>query len=489
MRLVVNKVPLEVGSFPPHMTLLRYLRESCRLTGTKEGCASGDCGACTVILVHQSPQGPVQRTVNSCICPLGSLENQDVITVEGLGAGAELHPVQEAMHRCHGSQCGFCTPGFVMSLAALHNRRDALIKVDKAEQRRAILDAISGNLCRCTGYRPIIEAGFESLKKPVQMANIVQSASQSAPLVHGKVKSDTGSQLGYCRPASEAELQNLLRVEPGARLIAGGTDLMLEVTQLYNSFEALIDLNAIDSLRQVRLAGDRVSIGAAATYTEIEQHPSLQVPELMELLHRLGSRQIRNRGTLGGNIGNASPIADTPPYLMVLDAELVIRDSAGSSRREKLTDFYLAYKKTTLGEGEYIACIEFAHSALEDPIKLLKLSKRYEDDISAVMGAYRWRSDDTLAIAYGGLAATSRRAWQTEALLNQSRWQRGDSVDESVLDAACAQLRREFTPMTDVRASAEYRSEMAGQLLRKACRSLVAQREGRAPDPGVFSHA
>ncbi|WP_051234528.1 xanthine dehydrogenase small subunit [Marinimicrobium agarilyticum] len=487
MRLVVNKVSVETGPQAPEMTLLRFLREQRRLTGTKEGCASGDCGACTVMVVEQGPDGPISRTVNSCICPLGSVAGQEVVTVEGLASDGELHPVQEAMVNCHGSQCGFCTPGFVMSLASLHSEQAALLEADDGERRHRILDAISGNLCRCTGYRPIVEAGFQALKKPAQLANIVQEQGEGAPFASNETASEAGN--GYYRPATEEALQQCLRDQPTARLIAGGTDLMLEATQLYRTFDVLIDLNAIGSLKQVSVTSEHIAVGAAVTYTELERTLGARCSELMQMLNRLGSRQIRNRGTVGGNIGNASPIADMPPYLLVLEAELIIRNSRGKERRERLIDFYRGYKQTTLGAGEYLAEVVFDRAAFEEPLKLIKLSKRYEDDISAVMGAFRWRADGSLAIAYGGMAATPKRALETEALLNRSIWQREGELDQVVLDLACEQLAREFTPMTDVRASADYRMAMAGTLLRKACRALVAERVGKATEPGVFSHA
>lgn len=487
MRLVVNKVALETGPQAPEMTLLNFLREQQRLVGTKEGCASGDCGACTVMVIEQGPDGPLSRTVNSCICPLGSLENQEVITVEGLAPEGELHPVQEAMVNCHGSQCGFCTPGFVMSLASLHSEQAALLEEGKDEQRRRILDAISGNLCRCTGYRPIVDAGFLALKKPARLANIVQSWSECAPFASNAEAANEVA--GYQRPRTEADLQQRLKAQPLARLMAGGTDLMLEVTQFYRSFETVIDLNAIETLKQVQVTENQIVIGAAVTYTELEQTLGARSPELLQLLSRLGSRQIRNRGTVGGNIVNASPVADMPPYLLALDAELIIRSSAGETRQEKLSDFYLDYKKTTLAPGEYLAEVVFTRDAFAEPIKLIKLSKRYEDDISSVMGAFRWRADGSLVIAYGGMAAMPKRALATEALLSQSIWQREGELDHAILDKACEALAGEFTPMTDVRASADYRIAMAGSLLRKACRVLVAEHAGKTLEPGVFSHA
>ncbi|MGD8176361.1 xanthine dehydrogenase small subunit [Marinimicrobium sp. ARAG 43.8] len=486
MQLVVNGSLRETGELAPDTTLLHYLRRHCGLTGTKEGCASGDCGACTVMIEEGNAADRRYRSVNSCICPLGSLENQKVVTVEGLSGEAATHPVQAAMVACHGSQCGFCTPGFVMSLAALHGQRNPLLAVDDKARRAAVLDAISGNLCRCTGYRPIVEAGLQALEKPAHLDNFVQEEGASAPLTG--IRADVPIP-GYWQPRQEEQLQALLREHPEARLIAGGTDLMLEVTQRYVTLPKLIDLNAVESLRRIHWNAEDVEVGAAVTYTELERELGAQSPPLLALLHRLGSRQIRNRGTLGGNIGNASPIADTPPWLLSLDASLCIRNGSGESRYEKLTDFYRGYKHTSLQPGEYIAQIVIRRTALADPLRLYKLSKRYEDDISAVMGAFRWDANGALWIAYGGMAATPKRATKTEAFLNQSIWHREGGVDEGVLDQACECLDTEFSPMTDVRASARYRLAMAKNMLRKACRSLAAERSGRVCEPGVFEHA
>lgn len=498
MQFVVNNVLVDIGPVSPDMTLLRYLRGEQNLTGTKEGCASGDCGACTVLVGSEGPDGIVYRSVNSCICPLGSLNNQYVMTIEGLSGTLDsgaTHPVQQAMVDCHGSQCGFCTPGFVMSLAGLHMANSTAALTDSDTQRHAVIDAISGNLCRCTGYRPIIEAGLRALEKPAQVINIVQEWVPNAPLAGSCVLLGTAGAVdsavvqGYWQPSSEAELQTLLGEHPDARLVAGGTDLMLESTQLYKVLPKLIDLTRIASLTQISVNEERVEIGAALSYTELESALNELSPELNGLLSRLGSRQIRNRGTLGGNICNASPIADMPPYLLVLDAELIIGTSAGEYRRELLANFYLDYKQTTLAAGEYLARILIKRKALAQPLKLYKISKRYEDDISAVMGAFCWDGKAQLHIAYGGMAAIPKRATLTEIFIAQNTWQENGKVHEAILERACEILRSEFSPLSDVRASADYRMAMACSLLKKACIQFAAQSIGQMVADGVFDYA
>ena len=507
VHLVVNNIPLELSAEVADMTLLRFLRSQ-QLVGSKEGCASGDCGACTV-LVGRRPAAAaaagdasalVYQAVNACICPLGSLHGCHVVTVEGLTpSGEELHPVQAAMVDCHASQCGFCTPGFVMSLSALHlNRGEQLAQSDPQLQRTAVLDAISGNLCRCTGYRPIVAAGMTALKKPAQVASFVREWVPNAPLestqaeplaAAGQILS--AGENGFWQPESEAELQQLIKQHPQARLIAGGTDLMLEVTQQYKSLAKLIDLTRVASLNLVEITDQQVIIGSAATYAQLEKSLQSCSPEFVSLLGRLGSRQIRNRGTLGGNIANASPIADTPPYLLVMDAELEILNSSGKSRLEALPYFYRDYKKTTLAQGEYIARIRIARANLDKPLKLFKVSKRYEDDISAVMGAFCWSgaASNQFSIAFGGMAGIPKRASATEQFLSANSWFSAGRADETLLEQACSLLRSEFSPMSDVRASAGYRMAMACNLLKKACYEFAAEASGAAIEGRLFDHA
>jgi len=500
VQFVVNNVLVELTDVAADMTLLQYLRSQQNLVGTKEGCASGDCGACTVLIGRKGADAMAYSTVNACICPLGSLQDCHILTIEGLSSSQEkLHPVQEAMVECHGSQCGFCTPGFVMSLAGLQFAGgDALAQADADTQRAAVIDAISGNLCRCTGYRPIIAAGISVIKKPAQVASFVQEWVPDAPLVgtdgglassRSKILSDGASD--YWQPQTETALQQLLVEYPQARLVAGGTDLMLEVTQQYKKLPQLIDLNRIESLCAVQINDDEIVLGAAANYSAVEKALADLSPEFVALLARLGSRQIRNRGTLGGNICNASPIADAPPYLLVMDAELEIVNNSGSTRRELLTHFYRDYKKTTLAAGEYLARICIARVQLALPLKLFKITKRYEDDISAVMGAFCWsgKADNEFKIAFGGMAAIPKRASTTEQFLSNTSWSVAGEVDEAILAQACDLLRSEFSPLSDVRASAAYRMAMACNLLKKACYEFAAEASGKVIEERLFSHA
>ena len=515
MRFVVNNVPVELVDVAADMTLLRHLRSQQNLMGTKEGCASGDCGACTVLVGRQGADAMVYTAVNACICPLGSLQDCHVVTVEGLAPAPDvMHPVQAAMVECHGSQCGFCTPGFVMSLAGLQLAAgNELANADADTQRAAVIDAISGNLCRCTGYRPIIEAGLSSfkeasfkeaslkktgLKKPAQAASFVQEWVPTAPLAgtNGEPASACNRNLsdgasGYWQPHTETALQQLLAEYPQARLVAGGTDLMLEVTQQYKQLPQLIDLNRIESLSAIHIDNDEIVLGAAANYSAVEKTLADLAPEFVALLKRLGSRQIRNRGTLGGNICNASPIADAPPYLLVMDAELELVNSKGKSRRELLTHFYRNYKQTSLAADEYLARIHIARTQLAQPLKLFKITKRYEDDISAVMGAFCWSGQTTneFKVAFGGMAAIPKRASATEQFLTGSSWCVAGDVDEDVLAQACELLRSEFAPLSDVRASAAYRMAMACNLLKKACYEFAAEASGKVIEARLFHHA
>ncbi|MBW8189799.1 xanthine dehydrogenase small subunit [Neiella marina] len=481
MALYVNDQAIDISQLPADTSLLQLLRQQ-QLTGTKEGCASGDCGACTVMVIDGCHKTPNVKAINSCICPVSSLQNQQVVTVEGLSQGpaSELHPTQQAMVECHGSQCGFCTPGFVMSIAALKAKRPDLASAPLEQQRQAVLDAISGNLCRCTGYRPIVAAGCQSLEKPAQPFNFVHGNDSSAPC--SSTTSVQKADQTYLQPNSEVALQQAMTNYPSARLIAGGTDLMLEVTQQFQPIEQLIDISQVAELTQTTFGDDTILIGAAVTYTELEQQFAELAPEFVALLHRLGSRQIRNRGTLGGNICNASPIADTPPVLLALNAQLHLVNAAGQRRQLPLSEFYLGYKQTAMAADEYLAAIEVRRAALNQPIRLYKVSKRYEDDISAVMAAFSLTPEGQLTIAFGGMAATPIRAVITEKSLQLGA---DGQFDPSMVTAATVTLANEFSPLSDVRASADYRTQVAANLLKKACLELCQP----ALAIGVFAHA
>lgn len=486
MHFVLNRKAVSVDHLEPDMSLLRYLRGEQQLTGTKEGFASGDCGACTVLVADNPADSASYKAVNACICALGSLQNKAVLTVEALSASEAPGGLQQAMVDCHASQCGFCTPGFVMSLAGLQ-MQSATDNDGSVGRREKVLDAISGNLCRCTGYRPIVEAGIIALEKPVEVDNFVHEGIERAQNGGSAVLSLNGH--AYFQPRDEHEFRTVFQQYPQARLLAGGTDLMLEVSQLYRQLPTIIDISCVDSFTAITMNDAWLEIGAAATYTTLEQYLLPYSLELVQLIRRIGSRQIRNRGTPGGNIANASPIADTPPCFLALDAGLIIGHVNGDSRIEPLQDFYLDYKKTSLQPGEYIRAIRIPRLALQDPLKLIKVSKRYEDDISAVMGAFRVTANGEWRIAFGGMAATPRRAFVTEALLSGLAWQQVDDPDDDFFAAVHQSLSSEFSPMTDVRASSAYRMSLACNLLTKAVLEFSAAHNGRVGSEDLFHHA
>jgi xanthine dehydrogenase small subunit len=478
MRIVViefylNGQPQKLDAVDPNMSVLAYLRTKMALTGTKEGCASGDCGACTVAIGSIDPQHPdILRydNINSCIAVVGSLHGKHLVTVDALKSEPP-HPVQQAMVEHHAAQCGFCTPGIVMSLFTVHQSCQTN---DQPPEMETLLDALSGNLCRCTGYRPILAAAATAcLPDPSQHGNPIETdwlnnLAMRDELIriarqHGSLNDEKNQR--YESPKTLAELRALRTAHPDARLIAGGTDLMLEVTQQLNRFEHLIALEGVDELHQMEVRSDGLYLGAAMTYRALLPTLAGPWPTIGHLLKRLGSSQIRNRGTLGGNIGNASPIGDMPPILIALGAEVEL-DSADGLRRLPLQDFFLGYKRTALRAHEFIRGVFIPAHDDAAIFKVYKISKRFDDDISAVLGAF-WvkQSNDRVIdcrLAYGGMAAIPKRATGAEQALMGRPW------DETSVRAAVEALAQDFTPMSDVRASATYRTQIAGNLLWRA---------------------
>ena len=316
MKLGINGSVREVTE-NPDQTALSFLRRE-GMVGTKEGCASGDCGACTILVGREISGNISYQTRNACITPLNQLAHSHVVTVEGLADSGGLHPAQEAMLEKHASQCGFCTPGFVVSIAAL-------VEAGEESKREAVIEGISGNLCRCTGYAPIVSAGLCALKKK-------HRSSLKEKNLFARLKSEDAPRSQYARPHSETELQAEMRGSPDARLIAGGSDLMLEVTQGFRSIPCFIDLSMVRELRAINETDNQIQIGSCVTYSELEHYFEGRSKPFLSILKRLGSRQIRNVGTIGGNLGNGSPIADVPPILLAWDATLELVDAHGNRR-------------------------------------------------------------------------------------------------------------------------------------------------------------
>lgn len=464
----------------PDASILTLLREHLALTGTKEGCASGDCGACTVA-IGESTSGTQRFTsANACITPAHQLQGRHLVTVEGLSEKGHLHPAQKAMIECHGSQCGFCTPGIVMSLFTLHSDLTQRPQELSSERLEATL---GGNLCRCTGYRPIRDAALRMNDTPYerpQWHDAALPASESDVQTTGS----PGAAPFFAQPASLAALTQLRQATPQARLVAGGTDLWLESTQRLAPLDQLIDVSRVAELLTVEEAihGNQAGwwIGAGVTYTQLEPLFEKHFPAFAHLLHRLGSQQIRNRGTLGGNIANASPIGDTPPVLLALGAQLELASTNGK-RCLALEDFFLDYKKTALAADEVVSRIFIPQLVEGCQLRVWKLSKRREDDISALLGAFSYRIEQgalcNVRIAFGGMAATPKRAQAVEAALE------GCTITQAAFRAAQQALEDDFQPMSDVRGSQHYRQQAAKNLLERLYHSLSA------PDHEVMLHA
>lgn len=465
----LNGQPQTVSQLDPNMSILDWLRTKMRLTGTKEGCASGDCGACTVVLGHVNAEGDLRyEPINSCISLVGSLQGTHLITVDAL-QDQPVHPVQKTMMDCHGAQCGFCTPGFIMSLFALHQTQQGQPAEDEA-----IMEALSGNLCRCTGYRPIVDAGRAAMVQawsPGEQAPVLDHPDIAIHL--SRIQNQTGtlddtdpdSDAWYKAPSSLGELRNLVEQYPDARLIAGSTDLALEITQQLKTLPHLISLQQVSELHAIDDQDDHLSIGSAVTYETLRPALDRYWPAFEPMLKRLGSLQIRHRGTLGGNIGNASPIADMPPPLIALGAELVL-DGPQGERRLPLETFFLDYRKTDLRPSEFIRAVDIPKPGPQDQLFIYKVSKRLDDDISAVLGAFQLTLVDgkvqSCRLAWGGMAATPARSPAAEAALTGQPW------TQATLDIAVQALANDFKPLSDVRASAQYRQQVAGNLLRRA---------------------
>jgi xanthine dehydrogenase small subunit len=462
VRFVLNGQLVSAVGVPPTMTVLEYLRDVARLTGTKEGCAEGDCGACTVALGELAADGTrVQfRAINSCIRLLPSIDGQELVTVENLAASdGTLHPVQQAMLDQHGSQCGFCTPGFVMSLFTLYLQQPAAT-------REQVLEALSGNLCRCTGYRPIIDAGCQmgAYPTPRHWPRAAQESPDRCEALR-TIRRERALQFpGWHAPRSIDELAAALEANPQAVLLAGATDVGLWVTKQLRELPATIYLGEVAELKQMCHGPAGLSIGAAVSLTDAWAAISRDWPQLAELAQRFGSPPVRNSGTLCGNLANGSPIGDSMPVLIALGAELELR-RGGNIRRLPLEQFYLGYQRKDLQPGEFLASVTIPPQQEGLRLASYKVSKRFDQDISAVCAAFALRTQadhvSAIRIGFGGMAAVPCRAPATEKRLLGAPW------NEASIESAISALSEDFQPLSDLRASERYRLQCAGNLLRR----------------------
>ena len=462
LRFVLGHRPHALPDVAPDRTLLDVLREDLRCTAVKEGCASGDCGACTVAVAEAEEGGRLHwRAINSCIRLAHSVEGMAVFTAEDIaGEGGRLHPAQRAMLECHGSQCGFCTPGFVMSLFTLHRQRDGA-----AVSRDEALHALSGNLCRCTGYRPILDAAqtmHHWPDVPLDESGLLQQLKLLAQDGWAPV-ADSASNF-YATPTTLSELLRLRAAHPQALIAAGTTDVGLWVTKQHRRFGQIIDVTRVTELRRIERGAHSLSIGAAASLTEAFDALAESRPQLKPFFDRFAGLPVRESGTLGGNVANGSPIGDSMPLLIALGATLVLASTRGE-RTLPIEDFYLAYRKTALAPDEVLARIEVPQPTPHEWLRADKISKRFEDDISAVCLAVALQVEDgvihSARIGAGGVAAVPARAIQTEAALA------GQQCAEAIFDAAATVLEAEFKPLSDMRASSAYRRAVLGNLLRR----------------------
>ncbi len=450
---LLNGETVGVGDEPPTRTLLDWLRDRRGLTGTKEGCNEGDCGACTVMVTDASGT----RTLNACILFLPQLHGKAVRTVEGLaGPNGEPHPVQAAMVAHHGSQCGFCTPGFVVSMATAH-----------LNGRADFDDQLAGNLCRCTGYAPIVRAAEAAAREPVPdwirdappfPVSEIPSGGEPPAAARGADSPPATVAL----PRSADELARWYAAHPEATLIAGATDVGLWVTKDLRDLGPVAFLHLCDDLRGVEVTDDTIRIGATTTLSDLRDAIATHHRDFAELIRRYGSVQVRNAATVGGNIANGSPIGDSPPALIALGATLHLR--RGDTRRSlRLEDFFLDYRKQDRAPGEFVEAVSFPRQP--DRLRCYKLSKRFDQDISAVCGCFNIAVEDgqvtAARIAFGGMAGIPKRAHAVEAALIGKSWTRATVED------ALPAFAEDFSPLSDMRASAAYRLEAArGMLLR-----------------------
>ncbi|HKJ16266.1 MAG TPA: xanthine dehydrogenase small subunit [Xanthomonadales bacterium] len=471
---------VSVSDIEPETTVLEWLRSNGRV-GTKEGCAEGDCGACTVVVAEQQGDTLSYKAINSCIQPMVSLDGRQLITVEDLArkqsdGRLKLHPVQQAMVDHHGSQCGFCTPGFVMSMFAMTH--DPSFEGYNGLDNTPINQGLAGNLCRCTGYAPIVRASRKTLMMPEtdqfdsgqqQTIDQLESIRSSDPIrisAHGRQ---------LLVPRTQQQLLGMLSQYPEGVPVAGATDVGLWLTKELKQFETMIYLGEVEGLSSIEVGDEYIEIGATASYTDAMPILCEHYPDFREMLTRLGGLQVRNAGTIGGNIANGSPIGDMPPPLMVLRSKLVLTSSKGS-REIDLEDFFIEYGTQDLQPGEFVHKIRMPLPQTDSFFRVYKVSKRSDQDITAVLGAFVLRLKDKevqeIRIAYGGMAGVPARATAAEKIVSGAPW------DESTVAKACEALTEDFKPLSDWRASADYRMLSARNLLKRLYLETSGENDG-----------
>ncbi|GAA6140287.1 xanthine dehydrogenase small subunit [Hydrogenophaga sp. 5NK40-0174] len=465
---------ISLDNVPPHRTLLQVLREDLGVTSVKEGCAEGDCGACTVVVTDLDDQGqPRRKAINSCISLAHAAHGKAVSTASDIAPSGELHPAQQAMLDHHGSQCGFCTPGFVMSMYALYHDTDG----GQGVTREQAQTTLSGNLCRCTGYRPILDAAVDMHRhapaeiitqaEAADVAAIRRLKTRKAP----QKKSSGLSTPSYQRPARLEALLKARQAQPKAQLVAGCTDVGLWITKQHQHFEQIIDVTGAKELQGIETYPHHIAVGAGVSLENAFQTMAVERPELRTFFERFAGLPVRQAGTLCGNVANGSPIGDSMPLLIALRASVVLmrwnaRQQRVEHREMAIEDLYTGYRQNVLRADEIIAWVKVPRPTQDGTqVRAYKVSKRFDDDISAVCLAVQWRVQDGVvvdaSIGAGGVAATPSRARQTEAALKGQRW------SEATIEQAQKVIRAEFDPISDMRATANYRSKLLGNLVKR----------------------
>jgi len=493
IQFLLNDSLIELPNPSANLTVLDWLRLQKRLTGTKEGCGSGDCGACTVVLVNPSdtPSGlPLHyQSVNSCILMMGGLHGKQLITVEHLGSSKELHPVQAALVKHHGSQCGFCTPGFVMSLFALFHQKfeDPMLWQDVPLAHALIEQYLGGNLCRCTGYAPIMKAAMDVMRQRYEdsLTDAFDSTEKDTAKALIDMQSFQPSRMGFNQakefedveihlPTSLKSALQLWKNNPQADIIAGGTDKALDITQSLKRWDGLIHLSEIPELKTIEHKPEALTIGAGVSIACLLDTLTLDYPDAVPMMLRFGSEQVRSQATVGGNLGSASPIGDLAPLLLALDAsvELVSLAPDGEElvyRKLALSDYFVGYLDTRRAENEWIHAVHIPNASSAGALRVYKISKRMDDDISTVCAAVWMQLErsgasvtvEAVRLGFGGMAATPKRATHAESVMQ------GAAFTEDTIEQAGKALELDFSPIDDVRASAQYRKQVASNLLKR----------------------